>query len=58
MVTYGPWFDDNVFLDGKRPFGIILDQRGTESSILVMWSHTDRLVWELNDDMVVVNESR
>ena len=58
LVTYGPWFKDNVWFEGKRPYGIILDKRHASGNVLVMWSHTDNPVWELEDDMVVAHESR
>ena len=59
LVTYGPWFLDNVWSEGKRPYGIILDKRhDSGKTVLVMWPHTTSPVWELEDDMVVAHESR
>jgi len=58
LVTYGTWYESNVH--GSNPIGVILEASRRNRPVrywFVMWG-PDIRVWELEDDIEVLNESR
>ena len=56
LVSYGEWFEENM--SGPRPYGIIIDIREQLLQLCVMWGAAHKPVWELKNDIEVINESR